>query len=55
MNRNGKYKCMNIDQQNNLNIAIQGVYDASITLKIIKPEVHFAEAVDFPNPEITSV
>ena len=46
---------MNIDQQKKLNTAIQAVYDASITLKIIKPQVHFAEAVDFPNPEITSV
>ena len=46
---------MNMDHQKKISTALKGVYDASKTLKIIKPQVHFAEAVDFPNPEITSV
>jgi hypothetical protein len=39
----------------NIELAIKGVKQASKILRITPPQVHFTYAVDFPNPEITSV
>jgi hypothetical protein len=39
----------------NIKLAIKGIKQASKILRITPPQVHFTYAVDFPNPEITSV